>query len=57
MFIETVQDGSQERFLLAKLNPSVTHNSNQQGEAPIFTEDVSFNVFMQHLRRLAVEVQ
>jgi protein transport protein SEC23 len=55
MFIECVQDGSQERFLLAKLNPSVTHASDQPGEQPIFTEDVSFKVFMKHLRRLAVE--
>ena len=32
MYIECDQYGSQARFLLAKLNPSVTHNSSQSGE-------------------------
>ncbi|CAH9085463.1 unnamed protein product [Cuscuta epithymum] len=52
------QHGSQARFLLAKLNPSATYNS----EAPpvpggdiIFTDDVSFEVFLDHLQRLAVQ--
>jgi protein transport protein SEC23 len=57
-FIECVEKGSQSRFLMAKLNPSITQanvNDQQGGEPPIFTEDVSMRVFMQHLRRLAVE--
>lgn len=52
------QHGSQARFLLAKLNPSSTHNSSS-GMAPggdiIFTDDVSFQVFMEHLQKLAVQ--
>lgn len=54
--IECVERGSQSRFLLAKLNPSITqHNMSEMGgEPPVFTEDVSLNVFLQHLRRLAV---
>ncbi|BEI90877.1 uncharacterized protein CcaverHIS019_0309470 [Cutaneotrichosporon cavernicola] len=53
------QGGSQARFLLSKLNPSTTHTSGmgygQQapGQA-IFTDDVSLQVFMEHLKRLAV---
>jgi protein transport protein SEC23 len=55
-FMECESGGSQERFIKAKLNPSVTHNSSErEGEAQLFTEDVSLKVFMQHLRRLAVE--
>ncbi|KAG0630568.1 hypothetical protein M758_1G188200 [Ceratodon purpureus] len=49
------QHGSQARFLLAKLNPSITHNSNQQGSEVIFTDDVSLQVFTEHLQRLAVQ--
>ncbi|GJN03775.1 hypothetical protein PR202_ga21253 [Eleusine coracana subsp. coracana] len=52
------QYGSQARFLLAKLNPSVTHNSENTpppGGDIIFTDDVSFEVFMDHLQRLAVQ--
>ncbi|KAG8966972.1 GTPase-activating protein S23 [Tulasnella sp. 419] len=55
------QGGSQARFLLSKLNPSTTHLSSGMydagpaGEgAAIFTDDVSLQVFMEHLKRLAV---
>ncbi|KAK1932384.1 Protein transport protein Sec23B [Phytophthora citrophthora] len=49
------QHKSQSRFLMAKLNPSVTHNSmDGQGEV-IFTDDVSLKVFMEHLMNLAVK--
>ena len=54
------QGGSQARFLLSKLNPSTTHmsgNSYGAGRADgqaIFTDDVSLQVFMEHLKRLAV---
>ena len=60
-FIECVEKGSQSRFLMAKLNPSITQSSPGDGygggggEPPVFTEDVSMKVFMQHLRRLAVQ--
>lgn len=57
-FIECVESGSQARFLVAKLNPSVTHANAEEGTAaPVFTEDVSLKVFLQHLRRLAVQEQ
>ncbi|TVU00585.1 hypothetical protein EJB05_53974, partial [Eragrostis curvula] len=51
------QYGSQARFLLAKLNPSVSYNSGNPspGGDVIFTDDVSFEVFMDHLQRLAVQ--
>lgn len=51
------QHGSQARFLLAKLNPSATYNSDghHPGGDIIFTDDVSFEVFLDHLQRLAVQ--
>ncbi|PKI63770.1 hypothetical protein CRG98_015840 [Punica granatum] len=51
------QHGSQARFLLAKLNPSATYNSDAPapGGDIIFTDDVSFGVFLDHLQRLAVQ--
>ncbi|KAF6135801.1 hypothetical protein GIB67_028120 [Kingdonia uniflora] len=52
------QHGSQARFLLAKLNPSSTYNSDAPpppGGDVIFTDDVSFEVFLDHLQRLAVQ--
>ena len=57
MYIEGDQYGSQARFLLAKLNPSVTHNSQSGGAGSdfLFTDDVSLQVFMDHLKRLAVQ--
>lgn len=51
------QHGSQARFLLAKLNPSATYNSDSPaipGGDILFTDDVSFEVFSDHLQRLAV---
>lgn len=57
-YIECDQNSSQARFLLSKLNPSQTHVSSagygyQQGQA-IFTDDVSLQVFMEHLKKLSV---
>ncbi|XP_078438098.1 protein transport protein SEC23 C-like [Wolffia australiana] len=52
------QYGSQARFLLAKLNPSATYNSDNPpppGGDILFTDDVSFQVFMDHLQRLSVQ--
>lgn len=52
------QHGSQARFLLAKLNPSATYNSPSEmnaGSDVIFTDDVSLQVFFQHLQKLAVQ--
>jgi protein transport protein SEC23 len=56
--VDCDQHGSQARFLLAKLNPSATYNSGGAGGGGggdiIFTDDVSLQVFMDHLKRLAV---
>ncbi|XP_057451401.1 protein transport protein SEC23 C [Lotus japonicus] len=51
------QHGSQARFLLAKLNPSATYNTetSHPGGDIIFTDDVSFEVFLDHLQRLVVQ--
>ena len=50
------QGTSQARFLLSRLNPSQTQ-SNTDGQdvgAVIFTDDVSYEVFMEQLRKLIV---
>ncbi|KAK3043485.1 hypothetical protein RJ639_002064 [Escallonia herrerae] len=50
------QHSSQARFLLAKLNPSVTQKSTYaDGSEIIFTDDVSLQVFIDHLQELAVQ--
>ncbi|KAL6202794.1 hypothetical protein ACLB2K_026499 [Fragaria x ananassa] len=50
------QHGSQARFLLAKLNPSVTQNSTYtDGSDIILTDDLSLQVFLDHLQDLAVQ--
>uniref|UniRef100_A0A8C7FKW1 Protein transport protein SEC23 n=1 Tax=Oncorhynchus kisutch TaxID=8019 RepID=A0A8C7FKW1_ONCKI len=57
-YIDTEFGGSQARFLLSKVNPSQTHNNmyawGQESGAPILTDDVSLQVFMDHLKKLAV---
>ena len=49
----------QARFLLSKVNPSQTHNNmfawgQDAAGAPVLTDDVSLQVFMEHLKKLAV---
>ncbi|XP_073433959.1 protein transport protein Sec23A isoform X1 [Dendrobates tinctorius] len=57
-YIDTEHGGSQARFLLSKVNPSQTHSNmygwGQETGAPILTDDVSLQVFMDHLKKLAV---
>lgn len=58
-YIDCDQGGSQARFLLSKVNPSITHNNmygwgQDTGGAPVLTDDVSLQVFMDHLKKLAV---
>ncbi|XP_070142710.1 protein transport protein Sec23A isoform X2 [Drosophila kikkawai] len=57
-YIDTEHGGSQARFLLSKVNPSQTHNNmyayGQDGGAPVLTDDVSLQLFMEHLKKLAV---
>lgn len=54
-FIECVEGGSQARFMLARLNPSTQATVGVDGEAIAFTEDITLNVFLQHLKRLVVQ--
>jgi len=62
-YVVTDQGGSQARFLLSKLNPSTTHMSGSgygagpAGGQAIFTDDVSLQVFMEHLKRLVSDVR
>ncbi|KAH8288600.1 hypothetical protein KR054_005899 [Drosophila jambulina] len=69
-YIDTEHGGSQARFLLSKVNPSQTHNNmyaygqvsfmqkqpsaGYDGGAPVLTDDVSLQLFMEHLKKLAV---
>ena len=54
--VDCDQNGSQARFLLARLNPSSTYNSaGTVGSEMIMTDDVSLHVFTEHLRKLAVQ--
>ncbi|XP_073013046.1 protein transport protein SEC23 G [Typha latifolia] len=54
--IKCDQHGSQARFLLARLNPSVTQKTLlTDGSEVIFTDDVSLQVFIEHLQELAVQ--
>lgn len=54
--IKCDQHGSLARFLLAKLNPSVTQNSTYtDGSDIILTDDLSLQVFLDHLQGLAVQ--
>jgi protein transport protein SEC23 len=61
--LETDQDGTDSRILLAKINPSSTHHSVQNqgfGEnqgTVVLTDDASLQDFMGHLKKLAVEQQ
>lgn len=62
MYVVCDQGGSQSRFLLIKLNPSTTHLSSAPSAgvpggdsgAAIFTDDVSLQVFFDHLKKLVV---
>jgi len=58
-YVETEHMGSQARFLLSRVNPSQTHNNmywggGGEGGSAILTDDVSLQVFMDHLKKLAV---
>jgi protein transport protein SEC23 len=55
-FIDTEEGGSQARFLYSKLNPSTSYNSGATsvGGGIVLTDDVSLQMFMEHLQKLAV---
>jgi len=55
-YIVCDQHKSEARFLMARLNPSSTHERDGGGGgAQVFTDDVSLRVFMEHLMKLAVQ--
>ena len=57
-YIVCDQHKSEARFLMAKLNPSTTHNTVDgmgSGGTQVYTDDVSLRVFMEHLMKLAVQ--
>ena len=62
-YVQCNQGHSQERFLLAKVNPSLAEGSEstQQGQGrqagTVFTDDVSLQVFMNSLKKLASKVE
>ncbi len=56
-YIVCDQHKSEGRFLMAKLNPSATHNTdNGMGGAQVFTDDVSLRVFMEHCKLCISEI-
>jgi len=57
-YIECDQHKSQARFLLATIDPVITHttpSNNSKGGEVVFTDDVPLKVFMEHLKKLAVQ--
>jgi protein transport protein SEC23 len=56
-FVLCEEGDSQSRFLMAKLNPSVTHHSGDGSATAgvVLTDDVSLKVFMDCLKKLAVK--
>ncbi|KAL0481516.1 protein transport protein SEC23 [Acrasis kona] len=60
-FLECDEGGSQARFLIAKINPSVTHHTSSYNASPnanntvVLTDDASMQVFMEYLKNLAWE--
>jgi len=58
-YVQTEHGGSQARFLLSRVNPSQTHNNmyawgSDGAASAILTDDVSLQIFMEHLKKLAV---
>jgi hypothetical protein len=55
-FFVTSPGESSERKIKVRVNPSSLSNQNSSVETGnYFTEDVSLNVFMQHLIKMAVQ--
>jgi len=56
-FIQSDEGKSQARFLTARVDPTITHKSGfgSRGDEAIATEDVTLEVFMTHLTKLAVQ--
>eukprot|EP01089_Gocevia_fonbrunei_P021955 TRINITY_DN8693_c0_g1_i1.p1 TRINITY_DN8693_c0_g1~~TRINITY_DN8693_c0_g1_i1.p1 ORF type:complete len:746 (+),score=179.00 TRINITY_DN8693_c0_g1_i1:39-2276(+) len=56
-YVECVQGDSQSRYLTAVLDPAITHTNTSAtgGGQAVFTDDVNLQVFMDHLKKLAVQ--
>ena len=57
--IECDENSGQQRFLIAKLNPDNStaenqYNAEEQTTGDVWSDDVSLKVFMDHLKKLAV---
>lgn len=57
-FIDCDDGGSQARFLMAKLNPSTAYAANPNhlygGQLDVLTDDVSLQLFMDHIQNLII---
>jgi len=60
-YIVCDQHKSQSRFLVSKVNPSTTHNTQDGdysgGGQAVFTDDASFKSFVDHLKKIVVTDQ
>lgn len=58
MYVECDEDTSQARFIVATLDPSITHNDRglNQGQV-IYTEDVNLKVFVEFLKKRVTEYE
>lgn len=56
-YIECDQHSSPSRFLLAIVDPDVNYNQNNfgGGGVDVLTDDVNFHVFLEYLKKLAVQ--
>ncbi|CUM65704.1 uncharacterized protein PRCAT00003352001 [Priceomyces carsonii] len=57
-FIDCDEGGSQARFLMARLNPSTSYATNPNhlygAQLDVFTDDISLQLFMDHIQRMIV---
>jgi len=56
-FIESDEGKSQARFLTARVDPATSRQFGTVGSETIATEDVKFEVFLEHLKNLSVQQQ
>ena len=60
MYVECDQNTSQARFLIASLDPDITHKVAMPGSGEaqtVFTEDVNLQVFIDFLKKRVVEYE
>eukprot|EP01132_Coremiostelium_polycephalum_P009305 gene9305-11406_t len=61
-YIECDQHSGEARFLLATIDPNITHHTSNKTGVPgtdaagvVFTDDVNLHVFLEHLKKFAVQ--